>query len=227
MADIEYETATAWQSVNAKIERAQRVSSHNCQAARLVCVSKTQPEKAILPILNAGGRVFGENRVREAQQKWPGLQAKFPDLELHLIGPLQSNKAADAVDLFDVIQTIDRDKIAEAVAHEMQRVGKTLKLLVQVNTGNEPQKAGVLPQEVDDFLRRCRDVHGLRISGLMAIPPVNEQAAPHFALLSQIAKRNGLNELSMGMSADFELAVEMGATYVRVGSAIFGERPTT
>jgi pyridoxal phosphate enzyme (YggS family) len=187
-------------------------------------VSKTFDAEAIRPVIAAGQRDFGENRVQEAQGKWPPLKAETPDVTLHLIGPLQSNKAADAVALFDVIHTIDRDRIAEAVAREMKKQGRALRLLVQVNTGEEPQKAGVAPADVDAFVARCRDVHGLAVDGLMCIPPADQVAAPHFALMAKIAKRLGLKSLSMGMSGDFETAVMLGATDVRVGSAIFGER---
>jgi pyridoxal phosphate enzyme (YggS family) len=194
------------------------------EAVTLICVTKTFGPEAILPVIEAGERHFGENKVQEAQAKWPALKARFPDLELHLIGPLQSNKAREAVELFDVIETLDRPKLAAALAKEIERSGKHPKLYVQVNTGAEPQKAGVLPQDADIFIDSCRKEHGLTISGLMCIPPVDEQASPHFALLSEIAKRNGIEILSMGMSADFELAIQQGATHVRVGSAIFGKR---
>ena len=168
--------------------------------------------------------MFGENRVQEAQGKWPALRDRYRDVELHLIGPLQSNKAADAVALFDVIQSVDRPKIAAALGKEIQNSGRHPRLFVQINTGAEPQKAGVLPQDADAFLRDCRATHGLTIEGLMCIPPIDDQASPHFALLAQIAARNGLAGLSMGMSADFELGIQLGATLVRVGSAIFGGR---
>jgi hypothetical protein len=191
----------------------------------LVAVSKTFPAEALAPALAAGQRIFGENRVQEAKAKWPGLRALFPGLELHLIGPLQSNKAREAVELFDVIETVDRPKIAEALAAEIARAGKPMTLFVEVNTGAEPQKAGVLPGEADAFIRRCRDALGLTIAGLMCIQPADEQASPHFALLNTIAARNGIARLSMGMSADYPLAIQLGATHVRVGSAIFGERP--
>src|SRR5690606_19880498 len=172
----------------------------------------------------AGQRLFGENRVQEAQGKWPALKARHPDIELHLIGPLQSNKAADAVALFDAIHTIDRDKIAAAVAAEMRKQARRPLLLVQVNTGLEPQKAGIPPGETAAFLARCREVHGLTIGGLMCIPPAGQPPSPHFALLARLARENGLALLSMGMSGDFEAAIQLGATHVRVGSAIFGAR---
>ena len=195
----------------------------------LIAVSKTYDADEVWPTIGLSGqRVFGENRVQEAEAKWADLRARAAgigrDIELHLIGPLQSNKAREAVEHFDVVETVDREKIASALAHEIQRLGKHPRLLVEVNTGAEPQKAGILPEEADAFLALCRDKYGLTIDGLMAIPPVGEQASPHFALLGVIAKRNGLNELSMGMSADWPLAVQLGATAVRVGSAIFGAR---
>lgn len=193
-------------------------------AVRLVCVTKTFPAEDVAPLLEAGHRIFGENRVQEAMGKWPQLREKYPDIELHLIGPLQSNKTREAVELFDVIESVDREKIARALSEEIARTGKRPRLFVQVNTGAEPQKAGVLPENADSFLAACRDAYGLQIEGLMCVPPVGEQASPHFALLADIAARNGIAELSMGMSSDFELAIQLGATYVRVGSAIMGER---
>jgi PLP dependent protein len=190
----------------------------------LVAVSKVQPDSRIVEALNAGQRVFGENRVQEAGERWGHRRALFPDLRLHLIGPLQSNKAADAVALFDVIETLDRPKLA-ATLGAMAKAGVTLPtLLVQVNTGEEPQKAGIASRELADFLAECRDTHGLTIAGLMCIPPVDEHPAMHFALLEKLAKRHGLSTLSMGMSDDFEVGVAFGATHVRVGSAVFGER---
>jgi pyridoxal phosphate enzyme (YggS family) len=210
--------------VRARIAAAEKAAHRAPGSVRLIAVSKTFDADAIRPVIAAGQRDFGENRVQEAQGKWPALKAAAPDLTLHLIGPLQSSKAADAVALFDVIHTIDRDRIAEAVAREMTKQKRTLRLLVQVNTGEEPQKAGVTPAEADAFVARCRDVHGLAIDGLMCIPPADQVAAPHFALLARIAKRLGLRSLSMGMSGDFETAIMLGATDVRVGSAIFGVR---
>ena len=190
----------------------------------LIAVSKTFDAPDIAPVIDAGQRVFGENRVQEAKGKWPALRAAHDGLEVHLIGPLQSNKAGEAVALFDAIHTIDRDKIAAAVAAEMVKQGRRLRLFVQVNTGAEPQKAGVLPGDAEAFVARCRDVHGLAIDGLMCIPPADEAPAPHFALLAKFAGRLGLPSLSMGMSGDFEIAIAFGATHVRVGSAIFGSR---
>jgi PLP dependent protein len=210
--------------VHARIAAAEKAAGRAAGAVKLIAVAKTFGAEAILPVIDAGQRFFGENRVQEAQGKWPALRAEFTDIELHLIGPLQSNKAADAVALFDTIHTIDRDKIAAAIAAEMARQGRRVRLLVQVNTGAEPQKAGVPPEETDAFVERCRSVHGLTIDGLMCIPPADAVAAPHFALLAKVARRLGLPSLSMGMSADFETAIAMGATDVRVGSAIFGGR---
>jgi len=190
----------------------------------LVAVSKTFGAEAIAPVIAAGQRAFGENRVQEAKAKWPPLRERHPDLALHLIGPLQSNKARDAVGLFDAIHTVDRASLCVALAKEIDRQGRAPLLLVEINTGAEPQKAGVLPEAADGFLGECRDSYGLAIAGLMCIPPLAEPPAPHFALAAKIAARNGLKLLSMGMSADFETAIQFGATHVRVGSAIFGER---
>lgn len=207
-----------------RIARAEKAAGRPSGSVRLIAVSKTFGEDAIRPVLTAGQRVFGENRVQEAKAKWPPLRTQFPDLELHLIGPLQSNKAREAVALFDAIHTVDRDKIAGAISDEIRRQGRSPRLLVEVNTGGEPQKAGVLPQDADAFVVRCRQTHGLAIDGLMCIPPLDAVVAPHFALLAKIAKRLNLKSLSMGMSADFETAIALGATDVRIGSAIFGER---
>lgn len=191
----------------------------------LIAVSKFHPARAVLAALEAGHRLFGENRVQEAKEKFPALCADFPDLRLHLIGPLQTNKVRDAIALFDVIETLDRPRLAEALKKEMDRAGRRPDLLVQVNTGAEPQKAGVLPQEADAFIEACRERLGLPVVGLMCIPPVDEEPAMHFALLADMAARHGLGVLSMGMSADFEEAVRFGATHVRVGTAVFGSRP--
>ncbi len=206
------------------IRRAARDCGRDPDSVTLVCVTKTFPAEDIAPLLAAGHRVFGENRVQEAIGKWPALRARYPDLDLHLIGPLQSNKTREAVETFDVIQSVDREKIARALAEEIARSGKRPRLFVQVNTGAEPQKAGILPQDADAFIQLCRDQCRLEIDGLMCVPPVDEQASPHFALLADIAQRNGLPQLSMGMSSDYELAIQLGATYVRVGSAIMGVR---
>ena len=193
-------------------------------SATLVAVSKTFEADDIRPAIEAGQRIFGENRVQEAQAKWPALKAEFPDIELHLIGPLQSNKAKEAVALFDVIETVDREKIAAELAKETARQGRSLKFYIQVNTGSEPQKAGIEPREAVAFVERCRNVHGLAIEGLMCIPPAEENPGPHFALLAKLAREADVQKLSMGMSSDYELAVAFGATSVRVGSAIFGSR---
>lgn len=211
--------------VKAALAKAERAAGRPAGDVTLVAVSKTFSGEEIAPVLDAGQRVFGENRVQEANAKWPELRGRYEGVELHLIGPLQSNKAAEAVALFDVIQTVDRPKIAKAIADEMARQGRTVRLFVQVNTGGEEQKAGVLPEETDAFLARCRGEFGLTIEGLMCIPPFDEPPAPHFALLDKIAARNDLQSRSMGMSADFADAVPFGATHVRVGSAIFGTRP--
>jgi PLP dependent protein len=190
----------------------------------LVAVTKTFGPQAITPAITAGQHVFGENRVQEAKGKWPGLREKYPEIEIHLIGPLQSNKARDAVALFGAIHTVDRPSLCAALAKEIERQGRQPDLLVEVNTGAEPQKAGVLPEDTDAFVRTCRETYGLTIRGLMCIPPFEEAPAPHFALLAKLAARNGLEWLSMGMSADFATAIQFGATHVRIGSAIFGER---
>jgi pyridoxal phosphate enzyme (YggS family) len=208
----------------ARIEAASREAGRDPADVQLVAVSKTFGADDILPVLEAGQRVFGENRVQEAKGKWPALHERFPDLELHLIGPLQSNKARDAVALFDAIQTIDRPRIAGAIAEEMARAGRRLKLFIQVNTGDEAQKSGVSAGEAEALLRHCRGTLGLTIEGLMCIPPFEDDPAPHFALLARLASGLGLAKLSMGMSGDFETAIRHGATYVRVGSAIFGSR---
>lgn len=213
-----------YNAVKAAIARAASDCGRDPQSVRLVCVTKTFGADEIAPLLEAGARVFGENRVQEARAKWPLLRQRFEGVELHLIGPLQSNKVREAVETFDVIESVDREKIAEALSLEMARQGRRPRLLVQVNTGEEPQKAGVAPRDADAFIALCREKHGLEISGLMCVPPADEQASPHFALLADIAARNGLNILSMGMSADFEQAIQLGATHVRVGSAIMGAR---
>lgn len=212
-------------AVRTSIAQSEIEAQRATDSVRLIAVSKTFSAEEILPAIEDGQRIFGENRVQEAQGKWPALRERFPDLELHLIGPLQSNKAADAVALFDAIQTVDREKIAASLATEINKQSRKPKLFVQVNTGSEEQKAGIAPQEAVAFVARCRDVHGLEIAGLMCIPPVDENPGPHFALLRKLALEAGVKELSMGMSGDFETAIAFGATYVRVGSAIFGTRP--
>jgi PLP dependent protein len=191
----------------------------------LVAVTKTVPEDLVERAIVAGQRVFGENRVQEAKAKWVGLRSRYPDLELHLIGPLQTNKARDAVALFDVIQSVDRPRLCEALAEQCRKQERRPRLFVQVNTGLEPQKAGVLPEDADDLLAACRETYDLDVVGLMCIPPAHQDPAPHFSTLAGIAARNGLSFLSMGMSMDFARAIESGATHVRVGSAIFGSRP--
>ncbi|MDK4742834.1 YggS family pyridoxal phosphate-dependent enzyme [Rhizobium sp. LEGMi198b] len=211
-------------AVRAHIAAAEHQAGRPAGAVQLVAVSKTFDAEAIRPAISAGQRVFGENRVQESQGKWPLLKAETPEIELHLIGPLQSNKAADAVALFDVIETVDREKIARALADEMKRQGKVLRLYVQVNTGLEPQKAGIAPDDTTAFVDFCRKELGLSIEGLMCIPPADENPGPHFALLAKLAKKSGVEKLSMGMSSDYEIAVAFGATSVRVGSAIFGAR---
>lgn len=213
------------ENVRAEIARACRDAGRDANAVTLVAVSKTFGAEQIEPVIAAGQRVFGENRVQEAKGKWPPLTAKHSGIELHLIGPLQSNKAKDAVALFDAIHSVDRPSLCEALAKEIAKQGRGPLLFVEINTGAEPQKAGVLPQDTDDFLKACRERYGLTISGLMCIPPLEEAPGPHFALTAKIAKRNALKLLSMGMSADFATAISLGATHVRVGSAIFGERP--
>jgi PLP dependent protein len=206
------------------IARAARDFGRKPEAVTLVAVSKTKPVEMIVPVLEAGQVDFGENYVQEAKEKWPALRERFPNSRLHMIGPLQSNKARDAVALFDVIQSLDRESLAKELAREIERAGKAPELIVQVNTGAEPQKGGVLPGEADAFLELCRSRYGLTIAGLMCIPPAEDPPSPHFALLGKIAGRNGLKILSMGMSADYEAAIQLGATHVRVGSAIFGAR---
>lgn len=208
----------------AAIARMARDFEREPESVTLIAVSKTMPEEAIVPALEAGQRVFGENYVQEAKAKWPALRQRFPDVEVHMIGPLQSNKAREAVELFDAIHSLDRDSLAKELSREIGRVGKAPTLFVQVNTGDEPQKGGISPREVDAFLEACRVRHGLVVSGLMCIPPADEPPSPHFALLAKIAARHGLAGLSMGMSADYEAAIQLGATHVRVGSAIFGAR---
>jgi PLP dependent protein len=211
-------------SVEQEIARACQQARRDRASVTLIAVSKTFAADAIVPVIAAGQRVFGENRVQEAKAKWPGLISGYPGIALHLIGPLQSNKAREAVGLFEAIHSVDRPSICEALAKEIASQNRRPELFVQVNTGEEPQKAGVAPAEADDFLASCRDHYGLQISGLMCIPPLSDAPAPHFALTAKIAARNGLTKLSMGMSADFAIAIQFGATHVRVGSAIFGAR---
>lgn len=212
------------ETVRQAIAQASREAGRAEDAVALVAVSKTHDADAILPVLEAGQRIFGENKVQEAKAKWPALRERFPDIELRLIGPLQSNKAGEAVALFDVIESVDREKIARELAKEMAKQDRHPRLYVQVNTGEEDQKAGIAPQEAVAFVERCRSEHGLTIEGLMCIPPADEKPGPHFALLEKIAAEAGVEKLSMGMSGDYEIAIGFGATSVRVGSAIFGAR---
>lgn len=211
-------------AVRSRIAEAAKAAGRPEHAASLVAVSKTHPAEIIHEALAAGQRVFGENRVQEAKGKWPALKDEFPGVELHLIGPLQTNKVREAVALFDVIETLDRPKLARALADEMERSGRRPDVLVQVNTGREQQKAGVDPDQADTLIRLCRSEFGLPVTGVMCIPPADQDPAPHFRLLAEIAARNGLAVVSMGMSGDYEAAIAQGATHVRVGSAIFGER---
>ena len=210
-------------TVRNAIAKASKLAGRTADATTLIAVSKTKGAEEITALITAGQRNFGENRVQEAQARWTPLKARYPDVKLRLIGPLQSNKAREAVALFDAIDSVDRDKLAAALADEMARANKRLDVLIQINTGEEPQKAGVA-HEADAFIARAREAHGLSVKGLMCIPPADEEPAMHFALLAKIATRNNLEELSMGMSGDYETAVRFGATMVRVGSALFGER---
>ncbi|MDB5582170.1 MAG: YggS family pyridoxal phosphate enzyme [Bradyrhizobium sp.] len=211
-------------TVEHDIARACEDARRDRQSVTLITVSKTFDADAITPVIEAGARIFGENRVQEAKAKWPGLMSAYPGIALHLIGPLQSNKTREAVALFDAIHSVDRPSICEALAKEIDSQKRRPELFVQLNTGEEPQKAGVAPGDADAFIAACREKYGLSISGLMCIPPVSDAPAPHFALTAKIAARNGLTKLSMGMSADFAIAIQFGATHVRIGSAIFGTR---
>ncbi len=220
-----HDPAIALADVSSRIAAAARTNGRDPASVHLIAVTKMFAAGDIVPVLEAGHRTFGENRVQEAKAKWPALRERYPGIALHLIGPLQSNKAKEAVQLFDAIHSVDRPKIAEAIAQETARQGKRLQLFVQVNTGEEAQKAGVMPRETGSLLRLCREDLKLEIAGLMCIPPVDEEAGVHFAFLRKLAQEHGLTQLSMGMSADFETAIAFGATHVRVGSQIFGERP--
>jgi len=211
--------------VRARIEKAAKAANRNPAAIKLIAVTKTHDEAAVRAAIAAGQTTFGENRVQEAKSKYPQIKAAYADIDLHLIGPLQSNKAREAVALFDAIHTVDRDSIAEALASEIKRAGRLPKLYVQVNTGEEEQKAGVAPQDALAFIAKCRDTYALAISGLMCIPPADEEPSPHFALLVKLARDAGVKDLSMGMSGDYETAIRLGATHIRVGTAIFGARP--
>jgi PLP dependent protein len=223
-AVIDVDAKTSLARVRGEIAAACAEARRDPACVTLIAVSKTFGAEAIEPVIAAGQRVFGENRVQEAKAKWPSLRAAHPDIALHLIGPLQSNKAKEAVALFHAIHAVDRPSVAEALAKEIAKQGRHPTLFVEVNTGEEPQKAGVLPQDADAFIKTCRETYGLTIAGLMCIPPFDEAPAPHFALTAKIAARNGLNLLSMGMSADFAAAIAFGATHIRVGTAIFGGR---
>ncbi|KKB07799.1 YggS family pyridoxal phosphate-dependent enzyme [Devosia chinhatensis] len=225
MANSAANAQTALDYIRSRMEKARRRFGAPPEDVELVAVSKTFSASDIEPFLEAGQTVFGENRVQEAKDKWPELRQRYPDVQLHLIGPLQTNKVRDAVALFDVIESVDRDKLAGVLAQEMHRLGRSLPCFVQVNIGAEPQKAGIAVDETADFVARCRDVHGLDVVGLMCIPPDGQPAGPYFALLSALAKAASVENLSMGMSGDFETAIAMGATHVRVGSALFGRRP--
>jgi pyridoxal phosphate enzyme (YggS family) len=220
-----HDSKAALAAILSRIEAARKAALAPALRTDLIAVTKTHDADAIVPVLDAGHRIFGENRVQEAKAKWPGLRERYTGIELHLIGPLQTNKAREAVELFDAIHSLDRPKLADMLKQECERAGKTPLLFIQVNTGEEPQKAGVAPKETAAFVRYCRETLRLPVGGLMCIPPADEPPAPHFALLAKIARDNGLSLLSMGMSADFESAIRFGATHVRVGSAIFGERP--
>lgn len=219
------EIAANLKDIGNRIGVAAATAGRQADGVTLVAVSKTFPAEHIRPALEAGHRTFGENRVQETLDKWPALKDAFPDVSLHLIGPLQTNKVRKVLPIADVIETVDREKLARALAAEMDRIGHRPDCYIQVNTGEEPQKAGVVPNKADTFIRACIDDYGLPVRGLMCIPPFNEESAMHFALLAKIAERNGLPGLSMGMSHDFEVAVQFGATLVRVGTAIFGQRP--
>ena len=214
-------------TILARIEAARKSAVSPASSVTLIAVSKTHGPERIRPLIDAGQRVFGENRVQEARAKWPALKEEVPDLALHLIGPLQSNKVRDALELFGTIHSLDRPKLARALAAEMEKTGRRPTLFIQVNTGEEPQKAGIAPGEAPGFIALCRDELKLPVDGLMCIPPFDENPAPHFALLAKLARENGLSQLSMGMSADFETAIKFGATHVRVGTALFGAREYT
>jgi pyridoxal phosphate enzyme (YggS family) len=225
MSDYDH-VAQHLSAVKARIAAAAQAWQRAADDVHLVAVGKTHPAEAIEAALIAGHRLFGENRVQEAAAKFPALRARYPDLKLHLIGPLQTNKIRQAIESCDAIETLDRDKLAQGIAAELAKSGKRIELFIQVNTGEEEQKAGIRPSDADDFIRRCRDEYKLPVVGLMCIPPAEEHPAPHFALLGEIAKRHGLKQLSMGMSGDYELAIQLGATHVRIGTAIFGARPS-
>jgi len=225
--DLEHDVGRALRDITARIAKVADEVDRNPDDINLVAVSKVHTADRVRTALEAGHRLFGENRVQEALEKWPALKESFPDTSLHLIGPLQTNKVRDALAVFDVIETVDRPKLAAKLAGEMGKMGRPVPVFVQVNTGEEPQKAGILPSEADAFIASCRDTYELNVQGLMCIPPHDEEPALHFAFLREIATRNGLTGLSMGMSADYEIAIELGATHVRLGTAIFGPRSPT
>lgn len=227
LSDSDADPAANLTKIEAEIESALKEAGRAPDSVVITAVSKTHGAARIRPVLEAGHRVFGENRVQEAMAKWPALKADYPDVELRLIGPLQTNKAKEVVGLFDVLESLDRPKLAKALAAEMEKQNRKLRLYIQVNTGEEPQKAGIAPADVPAFLSQCRDELGLEIEGLMCIPPVDDDPAPHFALLTKIAKKLELSKLSMGMSGDYLIAAQLGATHVRVGTAIFGARPVS
>ncbi len=224
-SDTDVDVAANLAGVNGDIAAAAAEAGRAPSDITLVAISKIHDAARITPALEAGHRVFGENRVQEAAAKWPDLKQRFPGVELHLVGPLQTNKVKQAVALFDVIETVDRPKLARALAREMAESGRDLPCYIEINTGEEPQKAGIMPADADGFIALCRDELGLTVAGLMCIPPFDEEPSLHFALLADIARRHGMDDLSMGMSADFETAVRLGATHVRIGTAIFGQRP--
>lgn len=226
LAEETVDVAARLRAVRERIAVVEAEAGREPGSVTLVAVAKTHPEEAVREAIEAGHRAFGENRVQEAKSKWLALRDAVPDAELHLIGPLQTNKARDAVSLFDTIETVDRPRLAAALAREMDRTGRRPTCLVEVNTGEEAQKAGVLPAKADEFVAACRDEYGLPVEGLMCVPPLDEEPALHFALLAEIARRNGLECLSMGMTADFETAIRLGATHVRLGTAVFGPRRT-
>lgn len=223
-AELESVAAERLREVRERIAQAAREAGRDPNDVRLIAISKTFAADAIAPLIAAGQLLFGENRVQEAASKWPGLRERYPDTELHLVGPLQTNKAREAVGLFDAIHSLDRDRLAGGLAKAIDKQGRSPLLFVQVNTGEEPQKAGIAPRETAAFVERCRAEHGLEIAGLMCIPPFDEPPGPHFALTAKIAREAGVAHLSMGMSADFETAIAFGATYIRVGTVLFGAR---
>jgi pyridoxal phosphate enzyme (YggS family) len=225
MSESATDIAAGLAAVKAEIAAACRDANRDPSGVTLIAVSKTFPAQSIEQAIAAGQSVFGENRVQETKAKWPDIRARHEGLSLHLIGPLQSNKAKEAVALFDAIHSLDRPSLCDALSKEIARQGRAPLLFAEINTGAEPQKAGILPEDADAFLRACKDSYGLSVAGLMCIPPFDEAPAPHFALTAKIAARNGLKLISMGMSADYKIAIAFGATHVRVGSAIFGERP--